>query len=81
MPFLIESRCECQASLLAELDDHRQVLSASARLRGDREIAPAHSIGADREAFDVAWACAFCGRNTLRSFDAGALRAAPAKGG
>jgi hypothetical protein len=35
-----------------------------------REIAPAHSINAECLRFDVAWLCPFCGRNTLRSFEA-----------
>jgi hypothetical protein len=73
MPLSVQSRCECQASLTASLDDQRQVLEAHAKLHGARENAPAHSIGADRERFDIAWLCPFCGRNTLRSFDTGAF--------
>jgi hypothetical protein len=72
------SRCECQAMLTAVLDDKRHVLHGEATRLGAKESAPAHSIGADRESFDLAWLCPFCGRNTLRSFYAGALRAAPA---
>jgi len=72
------SRCECQAMLTAVLDDKRHVLQGEATRLGARENAPAHSIGAERETFDLAWLCPFCGRNTLRSFYAGALRAAPA---
>lgn len=68
------SRCECQAILTAVLDDRRQVLHGAARHRGAKENAPAHSIGADRDNFDIGWLCPFCGRNTLRSFSAGALR-------
>jgi len=41
--------------------------------RTQTETAPAHSIGADEERFDVAWLCPFCIRNTLRSFDATGL--------
>jgi hypothetical protein len=72
------SRCECQALLNAILDEKRQVIEGSARLHGAKEIAPAHSIGAAHEHFDIGWLCPFCGRNTLRTFYAGALRAAPA---
>ena len=72
------SRCECQATLTAVLDDKRHVLHGRATRLGATENAPAHSIGAERESFDLAWLCPFCGRNTLRSFYAGALRAAPA---
>lgn len=69
------SRCECQAALTAVLDEGRHVLQGSAARLGAREIAPAHSIGAERESsFDIAWACPFCGRNTLRTFHAGGLR-------
>jgi len=72
------SRCECQAILTAVLDDRRQVLHGAASHLGARESAPAHSIGAERESFDIAWMCPFCGRNTLRSFYAGALRSVSA---
>jgi hypothetical protein len=61
------SRCECQAMLTAVLDDKRHVLHGEATRLGAKE----------RESFDLAWLCPFCGRNTLRSFYAGALRAAP----
>jgi hypothetical protein len=72
--FAATSRCECQALLTATLDEHRQVLEGSAKRLSVRELAPAHSIGADGDRFDVAWLCPFCGRNTLRSFYARALR-------
>ena len=75
--FLISSRCECQASLSATLDEHRHVLSGWATRRSSKELAPAHSINAHLDRFDVGWLCPFCGRNTLRTFYAGALRTAP----
>jgi hypothetical protein len=69
------SRCECQASLTAILDEGRHVLEGSAARLGARETAPAHSIGADQaSSFDIAWMCPFCGRNTLRTFHAAGLR-------
>ena len=71
------SRCECQATLTAVLDDKRHVLHGYATRLGAQENAPAHSIGAERESFDLAWMCPFCGRNTLRTFYAGALRPLP----
>ena len=71
--FVADSRCECQASLRAELDSERNVLRGTAFLRGKRELAPGHSIGAKGERFDIGWACPFCGRNVLRSFDSSAL--------
>lgn len=77
-PSSIHSRCECQATLSATLDEKRHVLHGEARLRGVTERAVAHSIGADGERFDVAWLCPFCNRNTLRSFHVGALRPVPA---
>lgn len=83
--WVAHSRCECQASLRAELDGDHQVVRGSAFLRGRRELAPSHTIGAkgpDGELtarFDLHWACPFCQRNVLRTFTAGALqRARPA---
>ena len=78
----IHSVCECQARLGAELDERRQVITGWAVDRGQRvkHHAPAHGIGHGAR-FQVGWACPCCGRNTLRSFDVGALawsEAAPA---
>ncbi|MFO0566935.1 MAG: hypothetical protein U0263_14805 [Polyangiaceae bacterium] len=65
------SLCECQARLVAELDEKKQVLRGSATelRRGKTRVAPAHAIHGERPRFQIAWACPFCGRNTLRSFD------------
>ena len=73
----VRTRCECQAALSAVLDERHYVLSGTAYRAGHRELAPAHSIDAESETgrFDVAWLCPFCGRNTLRTFYAGALTA------
>jgi hypothetical protein len=72
---IILSACECQARLGAELDEHRQVLRGWAKdiRRREQRSSPAHSIHPERERFDVGWLCAFCHRNTLRSFDATGL--------
>ena len=83
--YRIQSVCECQAVLTAELDDQRQVLQGWCARAGKRELAPASSIGAEHERFDVVWHCAMCGRHSLRTFYAGALQqlpppAAPASG-
>jgi hypothetical protein len=70
----VRSRCECQSTLVATLDERRFVVDAYAVDRhGNRESAPAHSIHAERPRFDVGWLCNFCGRNTLRSFVMDAL--------
>lgn len=71
----IYSVCECQARLGAELDEDRHVIRGWARdHRRERELAaPAHSIDADDDQFEVAWFCPFCIRNSLRSFDAAGL--------
>jgi hypothetical protein len=69
----VHSVCECQARLAADLDENRLVLRGVASVGGDREPAPAHSIGADGPRFDIGWLCPFCGRNTLRSFASDAL--------
>ena len=76
--FQATSRCECQARLTAILDEKRHVLEGYASHLGGREGAPAHSIHAELERFDIGWLCPFCGRNTMRTFYAGALRARPA---
>ena len=70
----ISTRCECQATLSAVLDEKRHVLTGQASRRRAKERAAAHSIHAENERFDVAWLCPFCGRNTLRTFHVGALR-------
>ncbi len=72
--FSANTRCECQARLSAVLDEHRHVVEGHASRLGETERAPAHSINAELEHFDIAWLCPFCGRNTLRTFFAGALR-------
>jgi hypothetical protein len=71
----ILSACECQAKLGAELDEQRHVVRGWAKdiRRRERRSSPAHSIHPERERFDVGWLCAFCHRNTLRSFDATGL--------
>jgi hypothetical protein len=68
------SRCECQVHLSAELDEQRVALRGWAvDARKVQLPAPANTIGAERERFDVGWACPFCTRNTLRSFTGSAL--------
>lgn len=80
MSFSVRSRCECQATLMAVLDDKRFVLSGTARRGANSERAPAHSIGASGQRFDVGWACPFCGRNVLRTFEASNMAAGPLTG-
>ena len=72
--YTASSRCECQASLNAELTEDRLAIHGTAFLLGQREIAPAHSIEAQDDVFDIAWLCPFCGRNVMRTFAASALR-------
>ena len=70
----VESKCECQAKLVAVLDEKRQVLKGSAKdSRGRELLAPATSMHADKPRFDVGFMCPFCTRNTLRSFEADGL--------
>ena len=78
----VRSRCECQVHLNAELDEQRVALRGWAiDARKQQLAAPANTIGAERERFDVGWACPFCTRNTLRSFTGSSLvfRDPPAK--
>lgn len=71
---LVESICECEAKLVAELDEQRRVLRGTARdARGRERLAPANTMLPDRPRFDVGFMCPFCTRNTLRSFEADAL--------
>jgi hypothetical protein len=73
----IHSVCECQARLGAELDHDHYVVRGWARDRAGRTaVAPAHSINPHGRQFQVGWACPFCTRNQLRSFDASGLPAA-----
>lgn len=70
----VRSRCECQSSLVAVLNENRHVTSGYVVARdGSREEAPAHTMGAQNPRFDVGWLCPVCGRNVLRSFAADAL--------
>ena len=70
----VRSRCECQAALVAVLNEGRHVVSAYTVDRsGERDDAPAHTMGAQHDRFDVGWLCGVCGRNVLRSFWADAL--------
>jgi len=70
---IVESACECQARLGAELDEQHRALRGWARQRGRELSAPASTMGRKGDDFQVGWACPFCTRNTLRSFDTGAL--------
>lgn len=68
-----QSRCECQATLIAEVDEQGRVLSGAVIQHGVREKAPANAMGAGQARFDIGWLCPVCGRNTLRSFELGGL--------
>ena len=68
----VESRCECQAQLVAELDEARSVVRGfvSDRARGRELSAPANSAKKfDDKQVDVGWSCPMCTRNTLRTFN------------
>lgn len=70
----VSSRCECQVHLFAELDEQRIALRGWAVDSRNQELpAPANSMGTEHERFDVGWACPFCTRNVLRSFNGSAL--------
>jgi len=71
----VQTVCECEARLCADLDDKRLVLRGFARngYPPKELLAPANALGSGNERFDVAWACPFCTRNVLRSFMAAAL--------
>lgn len=72
----VESRCECQAQLVAELDEAHTVVRGfvSDRSRKREVVAPANAtkpIG--KKQVDVGWSCPMCTRNTLRTFNVEAL--------
>ena len=66
----VSTRCECQATLTADLDASGCVISGAATWprTGKQESAPAHRATAAGDSFDIAWQCPFCTRNALRSF-------------
>ncbi len=68
----VESRCECQAQLVAELDEARSVVRGfvNDRARGRELPAPANVTKKIAEGqLDVGWSCPMCTRNTLRTFN------------
>jgi hypothetical protein len=70
----VQSRCECQARLVAVLDENRFVITAHCiPAGGEKELSPAQSMGAYRQNFDIGWLCTNCGRNVLRSFSVDGL--------
>jgi hypothetical protein len=71
----VQSPCECQARLNAELDENKQVVRSWAveRRRGTTEVAPAHTIRGDLDRFQIGWSCPYCIRNVTRSFDTGGI--------
>lgn len=70
----VQSRCECQNHLIAEINEAGQVVAGWSRKgKNPSEVTPATCIGAGRPQFQVGWFCQECGRNTLRSFFRGAL--------
>ncbi|HSU41910.1 MAG TPA: hypothetical protein VLJ38_20160 [Polyangiaceae bacterium] len=70
---VVESVCECQARLGAEIDEQRRVVRGWGRKKLRSAQAPAIATGLSLQSFNVGWACPFCGRNTLRPFDTNAL--------
>ena len=72
----VESRCECQAHLFADLDEQRTVVRGFVldRPRGREVTAPANATRkVGEEQVDVGWSCPMCTRNTMRSFNIGSL--------
>jgi hypothetical protein len=72
----VESRCECQAQLVAELDEGRVVVRGFVRdrARGREVVAPANATKKiDDKQVDVGWSCPVCTRNTLRTFNVESL--------
>jgi hypothetical protein len=74
--YRIQSVCECQGVLTADLDAQRNVLAGWASRGRAREVSPANAVAPEHNRFDVVWKCPLCGRNTLRTFYSGALERA-----
>lgn len=72
---IVESLCECEARLFAELDEHYVVLGgwAKDRRRGRELTAPSNTVRTLAKNVDVGWSCPFCTRNVLRPFDISSL--------
>lgn len=72
---VVQSVCECQGRLGAELNEARHALRGWVRdpRRAEELPAPCHTMDAASEFFELAWLCPLCGRNTLRSFHSGSL--------
>lgn len=65
----VQTRCECQARLFAEIDENGLVVRGSVQFLDEiQELSPATAVGAQKDYFQVGWLCPICGRNTLRSF-------------
>jgi hypothetical protein len=69
----IQTRCECQAVLRAEINEAGRVVGGSADSFGSTQTAPATGVNVGEDRFQVGWLCPACGRNTSRSFFRGAL--------
>jgi hypothetical protein len=68
----VESRCECQAQLVAELDEAHTVVRGfvNDHARGRELSAPANATKQiAKKQLDVGWSCPVCTRNTLRMFN------------
>jgi hypothetical protein len=72
----VESRCECQVQLVAELNEAHSVVRGfmDDRARGREVQAPANATkNISAKQVDVGWSCPNCMRNTLRTFNVGTL--------
>ena len=72
----VESRCECQAQLVAELNEAHSVVRGfmDDRGRGRELLAPANATKKiATKQVEVGWSCPNCTRNTLRTFNLEAL--------
>ncbi|HSC86932.1 MAG TPA: hypothetical protein VLC09_06660 [Polyangiaceae bacterium] len=70
----VQSRCECQATLLADVDEAGRVVGGWAKKgKSEPESAPATAIHAGSDQFQIGWLCPECNRNTVRSIFRGSL--------
>lgn len=69
----LQSRCECQTRLRAQVSESGTVLGGTAIFQGQSYDAPATGMNVGHSQFQVGWLCTFCGRNVVRSFYRGAL--------
>jgi len=65
----VRTLCECQACLVAEIDEHLNVISGSCEdSRKRKTVAPASKTFVSGQQVGISFSCPACTRNVLRTF-------------